>query len=51
MAKYPGDYEVEQRGFAEESFNCEEFRRADMAGLEWKIHPEMQWPEIEVEVT
>ncbi len=29
---------------------CQRYRANDMAGLQWKLHPEMQWPEVDAEI-
>ena len=29
---------------------CERYKREDMNGLEWKLHPEMQWPDVDREL-
>jgi len=32
------------------ALGCQRYRASDMAGLQWKVHPEMQWPEVDAEI-
>ena len=33
------------------ALNCERYRSSDVTGTEWKSHPEMQWPDVDDQLT